>query len=302
MLRPALFSKLDRVGKLAASSKLHRFFAAPIAYFTAAIFSRLVYPSRKKPLLRKGKTFYGLPFSMALPAGTDIYLTGGKTHISELRLARFLIHRLKAGHTYIDVGAHYGFFAGLAAVIDQNIHVQAFEPAPATFQILQQNLGHLNNVRLQQLGLGHEVDTLTFYQFPARYSEYNSLDIEQYQNESWIKDFPPTAVQVKVTTLDEALNAPPDFLKIDVEGAEDLVIQGGQRILQAGKTTIIMEYLPRTKSNGSHFQALQLLQQWGYHTYQLTDTGKPAPCPNPEKWLKDSGQDSANLIFTLPQP
>lgn len=299
MQRQALLDKLATVERLASNGKSQRLLSAPLRYLTAAAFNRLVYNRSKKPLIKQCQTFFEQSFTVALPAGTDIYLTGGKTHVSELRLARFLIRYLDSQHSYVDVGGHYGYFSGLASTIGSAVTV--FEPSPDTFSFLEKNLEG-PNVTLHQQGLADQKGTLTFYQFPALYSEYNSLDIEQYANEPWIKDFPPSKVAVPISTLDIALSEVPNFLKIDVEGAEDRVVSGGQKILSEGKTVISMEYLPAKQSNGSHKKATELLLSWGYKSYRLNDDGHPVECHDPEHFLASEQQDSTNLIFFVTPP
>ena len=296
MTRKEILSAIDEVAHLANAGKLTRLAKSPLRYLATAYFNKVTYPRTRTPLRKTSSNAYGLPFTVALPAGTDIYLTGGKTHVSEIKLARFLARHLKANDRYTDVGAHYGYFAGLAAALPEQVHITCFEPAPDTFKLLQQNLGN-SPVELRQKGLADLESHLTFYQFPAQYSEYNSLDVEQYQQESWYQHFPPEAVQVAISTLDSEFTTPPDFLKIDVEGVEDRVIAGGSKLLRQGKTVIIMEYLPESTSNGSHIRALQLLTSWGYQVYQLDLAGDLHPCADPQKWMESQHLDSANLVF-----
>lgn len=296
MTRKEILTALDEVARLAEAGKFTRLAKSPLRYLATAFFNKVTYPRTRKPLRKTTVNAYGLPFTVALPAGTDIYLTGGKTHVSEIKLARFLTRHLKANDRYVDVGAHYGYFAGLAAVLPGSIEITCFEPAPDTFELLQKNIGNYP-VELRQKGLADLQSQLIFYQFPAQYSEYNSLDVEQYQQESWFQHFPPEAVQVAISTLDSEFTTPPDFLKIDVEGVEDRVIAGGSALLRQGKSVIIMEYLPQSISNGSHVRALHLLTNWGYQVYQLNLAGDLLPCPDPQKWMELHHLDSANLVF-----
>lgn len=301
--RTVLLDKLKTVQELAESSKIRRFLHNPLRYVRVIGFDRLVYPRRPLPLIVSGEAFYGMRFNLGLPAGADIYLTGGKTHISEIRLSRFMLRHFKPTDSYVDVGGHYGFFAGLASKILEDGEVTVFEPAPNNFKYLHDNLKH-TDANLQQAGLADKEGKLTFYQFPARYSEYNSLDVAQYEGEEWFAKYPPEAVEVPITTLDAAFPIAPDWLKIDVEGAEDRVVQGGRNMLAQGKTVVSMEYLSAASSNGSHKRAHQLMKNQGYATYRLNDDGIPIPCPDPETFMKTAQQDSANLIFAkeLPKP
>lgn len=287
---------LAKVERLAESSKWQRFLSAPLPYLQAGCFNKLVYPITKRAWLRQCRLCYGIDFQVALPAATDIFLTGGKTHPSELQLAKFLLHYLQDGMTYVDVGAHYGYFLGLAAHINPRGKNIGFEPSPATFKLLRKNMESLP-VRLYQEGVGAASGELTFYQFPAKYSEYNSLDLEQYEGQAWLSAYPPKAIPIQVSTLAERLTAPPNILKIDVEGAEDQVLIGAESWLLAGKTQIILEYLPKQSSNGSHLRAHHWLVNKGYACYRLSPEGEPISCPEPEAWLLHEQLDSTNLLY-----
>ncbi|MEL6143459.1 MAG: FkbM family methyltransferase, partial [Bacteroidota bacterium] len=207
-----------------------------------------------------------------------------------------LLQELKAGMSYVDVGAHYGYFAGLAAAIKGIDSVIAFEPTPTTLKLLRQNLHH-TIVDIRGQGLADQSGNLQFYVFPERYSEYNSFDVDQYIKEDWFQQFPPRQVHVLVSTLDKELTRAPDILKIDVEGAEYRVIQGGASILKKKETTLIIEFLAPQRSNSPHLQAAKLLWSWGYISFNLTDQGELEACPNPTQWLAETEQDSMNLVF-----
>lgn len=296
MNRIELEKALDRVEGLAEAGRLSRLAHAPLRYLTAGLFNRLIYPNTRRSLRRTVESFYGTPFTVALPAGTDIYLTGGKTHASEIRLARFLIRELRDGMTYVDVGAHFGYFAGLAARLNPSGEHIAFEPAPDTFALLRQNLVAAP-VELRAAGVSDKSGQLAFYQFPARYSEYNSFDLEQYRVEPWLANYPPEEVSVEVVTLDESLTKAPDILKIDVEGLEDRVIIGAQNYLRERRSQVVLEYLPTSISNGSHRRAHSRLLELGYRSHYLDEGGRCQVCADPEVWLQSTGTDSTNLVY-----
>lgn len=75
--------------------------------------------------------------NIALPASTDIYLTGGKSHDSEIRLAKFLIKNLNQGDNFVDIGAHYGYFTLLGAHLVGKGGRVFFEPGKSTYSLLE---------------------------------------------------------------------------------------------------------------------------------------------------------------------
>jgi hypothetical protein len=69
----------------------------------------------------------------------DIELTNAGAF--EPRTTRLLLNHLKPGMTFVDVGAHIGHFALVAAsVLQEDGHVYAFEPDPVSFSFLQKNI------------------------------------------------------------------------------------------------------------------------------------------------------------------
>ncbi|MGB3548617.1 MAG: FkbM family methyltransferase [Saprospiraceae bacterium] len=301
MDRLNLLERLERTAELAGTTRGGRLAARPGRYVLAAVQNKLFFPLLKWGLPARARTFYGRSLRVELPAGTDIYLTGGKTHPSELRLARYLIRHLRAGHHFLDVGAHFGYFSLLAAkLVGPDGRVTAVEAAPATYGRLVKNLRKVNHAQALHLALADRTGELTFYQFLARYSEYNAMDVTQYEGRDWLAKYPPTPVTVPCTTLDAlALERPPNVIKMDVEGAEEMVIAGGRELLARHSPILVMEFLAADVSGiGSHRRAFDNLLAAGYLAYHPDYDGQPQRCYDPEHTLDELGWDSINLIFS----
>jgi len=110
-----MINNVKKVEQIASASKMGRLLKNPLKYIHAILFRELVYKNTKREKHVMAPTFFGVDMHLLLPSSTDIYLTGGKSHDSETRLAKFLIHELQTGDTFVDVGAHYGYFSLLAA-------------------------------------------------------------------------------------------------------------------------------------------------------------------------------------------
>ena len=165
---------LQSVEYLATASKLHRFLASPWRYINSVIFRQTMYRWTKRGKFAQAQTFFQTPMTLLLPAATDIYLTGGKTHPSEIRLTKFLIQHLKEGNTFFDVGAHFGYFSLLAAkCIGTKGKILAFEPSKSTFELLQKNTAAHPNIRIFNNAVSDSSEIISFYEFPVLYSEYN---------------------------------------------------------------------------------------------------------------------------------
>lgn len=100
-LGKGLLGKLNDIEVFAQTTKVDRLFRKPFRYGYAIAFKSFIYPFTHKEILKKCKLFNGREINVFLPASTDIFLTGGKSHTSEIRLARFLIHQLKEGGYFL---------------------------------------------------------------------------------------------------------------------------------------------------------------------------------------------------------
>ncbi len=284
---------LRQAESLATGSKWHRLAKAPGKYLSAQVFRWLIYPLGKKSWTRRALTFFGSPMYVLLPAGIDIFLTGCKTHHSEIRLAKFMLQQIKTGDTVVDVGAHFGFFTLLAAACcDVKGRVFAFEPGRQTFEILSKNTAPFPQIQIEPQAVGATNGTLDFWEFPTLYSEYNTTN----------RDAVPAHIQgnmrqMSVVTLDTYCGEHqimPDFIKMDVEGAELEVIKGMEALLTGHHPPVIaMEYLGKD----SHRQAQLYLNDRGFKTYIISAEGTLVPCADADQYLQNHGLDSENLVF-----
>ncbi len=298
-----LLDKIQSVERLAKASRIERLLSNPFRYSQAILHRKLIYSTSKKEKPVICKTFFDVEMHLLLPSSTDIYLTGGKTHDSEIRLAKFLIGNLKKGHTFVDVGAHYGYFSLLAStLVGQDGTVYAFEAAPKTYRILEKNKLKAANVSCYNMAVANYEQAITFYEFPNLYAEYNALDIEQYREESWFEANQPKATKIESIRLSDffaAKNIQPDIIKIDVEGAEYLVLQGLKSYLADKKPVIAMEYLPAHKGNKAHRDAENLLRTLGYQAMLIDDGAELMAIDSVSSYLDENGLDSENIVFKI---
>lgn len=246
-------------------------------------------------------TFFGSTMKLVLPASLDIYLMECKTHSSEIRLAKYLIKNLKKGDSFIDIGAHFGFFSLLASsLVGENGKIFSVEAAEGTFSILDDNVKNKSNLTPFHIAMGSSVDVLKFYEFPILYSEYNSVDKEQYENLEWFKKFKPEEKKVKQITLDlfcSGNNIKPNIIKIDVEGNELPVIEGGRKFLIENNCEVIMEFVLSNRDNIDNQKYVKLLNKLNYETFFINDNGELYSVEHIEKEMKKINSDSENIVF-----
>lgn len=292
---------LDRLSVLARGNRWQRFLFAPRRYLYGQFFQRVIYPRRRQGRRALASTFWGDRMQVLLPAAMDIFLLGGKSHDSELRLTRFMINHLSTGYQVADIGAHYGFFSLLAArLVGDAGRVEAFEASESTFGILADNVRGLSSVEAHQVAVSDVAGELAFYEFPTLYTEYNTLAPGQFAGQRWFAQNPPRKYNVGAITMDDFCRErdfQPDFIKIDVEGAEDKVIGGMSWLLSKNRPIVVMEYLANLRKNEAHRRAASHLQAWGFYPRKINQEGDLEPCWDIDGYFRESGIDSDNLVF-----
>ena len=306
---------LDVLEKLAGGSKIQRLLHRPLPYIKGVLWSRLKYKWFHKSTLVQTQTFFNKKIQLILPSGLDIYLLGTKTHDSEIRLCRFMLNQLKKGDIFIDIGTHFGFYSLLASELTgKEGHVIGIEASPQIFKTYQKNVSPHSNITPFNLAATESNQELTFYEFPVLFSEYNTIDISQFENDEWLAKNGAEKVRVQGKKMDDLLlnqlNIQAGFIKIDVEGAELEVIKGLTKTLsQAAPAApiIAMEFLTdnnhtnetSTQTQSPHQQAALLLKNLNYDVFAIDPKGQLLPLiyENIHAHITQKGLDSDNVVF-----
>jgi FkbM family methyltransferase len=302
MTNNILINSLASVERIAKKNKINRMINNPVKYVFSIMYRDFIYPFRKKEIVIKTKLFNGSPIIIALPASTDIFLTGGKSHISEIRLAKYLIKNLHSDSTFIDVGAHYGYFSLIASDIVKDGKVYSFEPSSKSFNILKRNVSSITNVTIFNKAVSQGNTPIAFYEFDNLHSEYNSTQISQFENEDWFKAIKPNMQKIdsiSLSTFCTDNSIYPDIIKIDVEGFENEVIKGAENLLTSSKKKpiVILEYLEPKRGNAAHKEAFSLLSRWGYSSNIISDSGDLIPENDIDGYLLKHSLESDNIVF-----
>ena len=132
----------------------------------------------------------------------------------------FLLHTLRDKDFFIDIGANIGSYTVLASSAI-GAKTVCFEPVPSTYKRLMDNI-KINNIENKveslNLALGNSTGEMYFS------SDQNCMNhiIAHNENNS-------NKITVNVSTLDKELKRDPFLIKIDVEGYELPVLEGGTK-------------------------------------------------------------------------
>jgi FkbM family methyltransferase len=182
--------------------------------------------------------------------------------LHELHDMAFVLHLLRPGDLFVDVGANVGSYTVLAAA-GVGARVVSVEPVPQTLRQL------LRNVRLNDLGQIVEVHGVGVSDADGELRFSAELDTV---NHVLVKGEQGASVVVPVRTLDALLlNQVPTLIKMDVEGFELPALKGAVATLaHPSLRALILETNGSGRRYGHSDKAIvDLLTRQGFwpHTY-----------------------------------
>lgn len=155
-------------------------------------------------------------------------------------IVQVIKREVSAGMVALDVGSHIGFYTLLLArLVEPHGQVVAFEPLPQNFKLLVENLqlNHLQHVQPINKAVTDHSGTVELH-----LDESNPLPGESTIMSGGCRG--GATITVAGTTLDEYvadLGKPVSFIKIDVEGAEELVLRGALQTIEQYYLTLLVE-------------------------------------------------------------
>jgi FkbM family methyltransferase len=159
----------------------------------------------------------------------------------EPAVAGLLVHHLYDGATVVDVGAHVGLHTLMFSCrVGAAGHVIAVEPSPANADLLRLHLvwNDRMNVTVIEAVVGDHEGAIEFaYRADA-------ADPGGFAN-SIVYDIGGLRKHMPMTTLDAICKGLlPDLVKIDVEGAELLVLRGAEETLARSAPILVVAVHP----------------------------------------------------------
>lgn len=147
---------------------------------------------------------------------------------------------------FVDVGAHIGYYSlKAAAALGARGRVIAVEPNPPTVKELQHNISASNasKVHVYPVACSDRESTLTLYSAPRANTGQTSLSrANAGQTGGVAAEYRVRGRPLDAIVLDDGVRRV-DVIKIDVEGAETLVLRGAQWTLDRFHPVVIVELI-----------------------------------------------------------
>jgi len=234
-----------RLGKVQPDSQLSSYFARRVNRVAQAFNNRMA---------RYGQTPV---WTVPAPNGRQIHFpindgpsTGFKKMVDgydglyEKTLIEFVAARLHPGDVFVDVGANIGYISAFAA--STGAVVYALEIQRDLMPLIEQmaTINGFDLIRILHVGASARSGMSMMPRIeanPGTQLEGQTRRINRQEPRSVVDDFVP------MLALDDAFLDPallPKVVKVDVEGHEIGVLEGARRIIEAGRTTFVVEYHP----------------------------------------------------------
>ncbi len=186
----------------------------------------------------------------------------------EREVHEFISANLKPGDTFIDIGAHFGFHSMYAArAIGPAGRLFAFEPGEYQRRYLNENIrrNNLKQVDVVVSLLGDRPGPARYARGPAGQAGMSSIALGATEG-----------VEMPMTTLDQFCTERKitsiGGIKMDVEGAEHLVMLGARRVLKEVRPRFVLyECVDRNSAKYGHTakETHDLLRAAGYRIHAL---------------------------------
>lgn len=210
--------------------------------------------------------------------------------VYEAGLTRFVASVLRPGDVFVDVGANIGYYTLVAAsLVGGSGRVIACEPEEQNFTLLQANVetNQYRQVRLLQTAVGDKAGTVTLHVNPLNRGGNSVLPFMKYKTgthsynrEQMEQKYGGDTLEQKVEmrTLDDILEAEHissvRVMKIDVEGFEEAVFKGMEKMLERKSVEYI---LCEIGSGSARSVILEIMKSIGYTPCRIDAKGVTMP-------------------------
>lgn len=174
-------------------------------------------------------------------------------------LERYKIENLE-GALVLDIGAHVGEFTLAAAPTAAK--VVSFEPDPTVREALIQNTKGMNNVEILSIALSNKTGKSKFY-VATEHADSSLFSPEKYSEIIDVDSFRLDDLNIDVSNYTKVI------LKMDAEGFEPEIIDGGLDWIRKNLHIAAVDVAPERAGSDTHKEVKQKLESIGFHQVGL---------------------------------
>lgn len=191
-------------------------------------------------------------------------------------VTQVLLDHLRPGDTFLDVGAHYGYFSVIARRrVGPSGRVVAFEPGRATARLLRRNLARAGGAVVEECAVHEHAGTIELHDFGAGHSALNTVLGTARVPPEERRRLRGRAYAVAAVCLDgycAAHGLSPAMVKIDAEGAETAILRGMRRVLHdAGPLVAVETGDYEGMASPATSGTLEVMASMGYRAFEGRD-------------------------------
>lgn len=126
---------------------------------------------------------------------------------------------------FFDIGMNIGAISFQLKKRNPSLKIFGFEPIREFYDLAVKNLSKFDDVTCFNIGLGNRKSTVGLPHFPVnRISNFGATELSDVGSEYWVE------IQ-RLDNISELFGVLPNLVKIDVEGQENLVLQGMENLI-----------------------------------------------------------------------
>ena len=176
----------------------------------------------------------------------DIYfsdtLSRNEIHEQEI-IEKYLSEIVKDSKVILDIGAHCGSHSIIYSKLNPNCKIYSFEPQKAMYELLNKNIqdNHITNIETFNVALGNKKCHFTMSSNCSHGPNMNVNINQTMQFNLGSLQIGKGGETIEINRLDDYDFGSVDYIKIDTEGFEPFIIDGGMELIKKYKPFLFLE-------------------------------------------------------------
>ncbi|MEK7497411.1 MAG: FkbM family methyltransferase [Patescibacteria group bacterium] len=168
----------------------------------------------------------------------------------------------------IDCGSHIGLSILYFKSKYPNADILGFEPNPENFQILQKNIqvNNSTNIKVINAALSNKAEKTILHTSLEKDNPWTWGDT--LVSDMWEEKITERKIPIRTVKLSDYINKNVDFMKMDIEGAEKIVLQEISNKLHYINEVVLEYHTPRAVRGLNEYRDIKsLLEKNGFNVH-----------------------------------